>query len=151
MPDDEEVTMYDTYPDCLKEKFVPLYFVPLCTKDKSEEGYAILTNDMAEAAKSERASRMESALARMQQLQEWNKINVLGRQQMRDELLEKLLIDASWTPELATVMHDRNEAIAQELMARQQSAVKKKKQQETTKWQDKQDKKTGPGKAKKTN
>ncbi|KAI5635432.1 hypothetical protein NE865_11805 [Phthorimaea operculella] len=147
----EEEMLYFTYPNCLKDKFEPLYFVPLCTKDVSEEGYVILTDDMAEAAKSERATRMESALARMKELQDWNKMNVLEQQSLRIELLEKLLIDASWNPELATVMQERNEAIAQEILAQQQSAVRKKKLQESAKASPSRvDKKSATARANKT-
>ncbi|XP_075973173.1 uncharacterized protein LOC142974618 isoform X2 [Anticarsia gemmatalis] len=122
----EEEALYLTMPEQLRDNFIPLYFVPLCMKELSEDGSVLLTPDMAEAAKQDRHARIDAALERMRELQEYNEIYVLGRQRERCILLDKLFVDAQWPPDLQQVLIERDEAIEYETLQRTLSANKKK-------------------------
>ncbi|XP_053607225.1 uncharacterized protein LOC128673424 isoform X2 [Plodia interpunctella] len=122
----EEEARYLTLPDQLRDKFIPLYFLPFCTKEIDESESVVLTPDMAEAAKQDRHVRIEVALERMRELQLYNELYVLGRQKRRAKLLETLFLDSQWNPDLAQVMYERDDAIATETLNRTLSANKKK-------------------------
>ncbi|XP_028177380.1 uncharacterized protein LOC114365106, partial [Ostrinia furnacalis] len=122
----EEEARYLTMPEQLKDKFIPLYFLPFCTKEKDESESILISPDMAEAAKKERHARIEAALERMRELQHYNEQFVLGRQKKRCQLLEKLFVDSQWNPELNEVLEERDDAIARETLNRTLSATKKK-------------------------
>ncbi|XP_060802904.1 uncharacterized protein LOC106141840 [Amyelois transitella] len=122
----EEEAKYLTLPEQLRDKFIPLYFLPLCTKELNEEESVVVTPDMAEAAKQDRHARLDVALERMRELQLYNELRMLGRQRQRARLLETLFVDSHWNPELADVMYARDAAIAQETLTRTLSANKKK-------------------------
>ncbi|KAG6447106.1 hypothetical protein O3G_MSEX004755 [Manduca sexta] len=122
----EEEAKYLTMPEQLKDKFIPLYFLPFCMKEKDEELSVLLTPDMTEAAKKERHTRIESAMERMRELQLFNETHVLGRQKCRSQLLERLYVDSQWSPELLQVLEERDDAIARETLNRTLSATKKK-------------------------
>ncbi|XP_049869345.1 uncharacterized protein LOC126369096 [Pectinophora gossypiella] len=122
----EEESLYYLMPEQLRDKFVPLHFVPLCTKEKSEDEGILFTESMAEASKKERHDHIEAALERMRELQAYNERYILGRQKNRCTLLEKLGVDGAWNPDLATVLEERDEAIARETLERSLSLQKKK-------------------------
>ncbi|XP_045497359.1 uncharacterized protein LOC123695528 [Colias croceus] len=122
----EEEYTYLSMPEQLKDKFVPLNFVPLCTKEKIDEESILITPELAETAKAERQACIDSALERMRELQYYNELYVLGRQRKRGQLLERLFVDSQWNPELAEVLEERDDAIAQENLNRTLSANKKK-------------------------
>ncbi|KAM3955742.1 uncharacterized protein ACR2FA_010327 [Aphomia sociella] len=122
----EEEAKYLMMPEQLKDKFIPLYFLPFCTKEKIEEESVLITPDMAEAAKKDRHARIEAALERMKELQNYNETFVLARQKRRCYLLDKLSIDSQWKSKLADVLNERNDAIAKETLDRTLSATKKK-------------------------
>ncbi|XP_045771450.1 androglobin-like [Maniola jurtina] len=122
----EEETKYLTMPEQLKDKFIPLYYVPLCTKEIEEER-VILTPQLLEEAQKTRHIDREAALQRMRDLQAYNETYVLGRQKHRCQLLEKLFVDSQWNPELSQVLEERDEAIAREALNRTLSAATKKK------------------------
>ncbi|XP_052759356.1 androglobin-like [Galleria mellonella] len=122
----EEEAKYLVMPEQLRDKFIPLYFLPFCTKEKVEENSVVLTPDIMETAKKDRHARIEAALGRMKELQTYNELYVLGRQKKRCQLLEKLFVDSQWNPELAKVLNERDEAIARETLNRTLSATKKK-------------------------
>ncbi|CAH0751102.1 unnamed protein product [Diatraea saccharalis] len=122
----EEEAKYLVMPEQLKDKFIPLYFVPLCMREKDENLCVLITPDRAEAAKQNRQARIEAALNRMRELQVYNESFVLGKQKMRCQLLEKLFIDSQWNPELTQVLEARDEAITTEILNRTLSATKKK-------------------------
>ncbi|XP_063361816.1 uncharacterized protein LOC134650812 [Cydia amplana] len=125
----EEETKFLTLPEALKDKFVPLPFIPLCLKETVEDERVLVTPEMAEAGKAERLLRFENALNRMRELQEHNKIHVLGQHRKRCNLLAKLFVDASWTPELHQVLEERDEAIAQGALDLADGAQRKKLEQ----------------------
>lgn len=52
----------------------------------------LMTPEMVEAAKAQRAERLEAALERMNELQMYNETYVLGGQKRRIVLLENLLV-----------------------------------------------------------
>ncbi|KOB79346.1 Uncharacterized protein OBRU01_00505 [Operophtera brumata] len=89
---EEEETKYLTKPEQLKDKFIPLYFLPLCMKEKYDEERVVVTLEMAEAAIEARRVRIEAATERMRELQQHDEISVQGRQKNRCQLLEKLFI-----------------------------------------------------------
>ncbi|KAL0892706.1 hypothetical protein ABMA27_014424 [Loxostege sticticalis] len=122
----EEEAKYLTMPEQLKDKFIPLYFLPFCTKEKDESDSVLMSDDMAEAAKNSRHARIQAALERMRELQLYNEQFVLGRQKRRCQLLEKLFVDSQWNPELTEVLEERDDAIARETLNRTLSATKKK-------------------------
>ncbi|XP_063618676.1 uncharacterized protein LOC134791558 [Cydia splendana] len=124
----EQEAKYLKLPEALKDKFVPLPFIPFCLKEMVEDE-RLITPEMSEAAKAERLLRFERALNRMKDLQEHNKIQVLGQHRKRCNLLAKLFVDASWTPELNQVLELRDDAIALEAVALSESAQKKKMEQ----------------------
>ncbi|XP_059059121.1 androglobin-like [Achroia grisella] len=122
----EKEAKYILMPEQLRDKFIPLHFLPFCTKEKIEDNSVILTPDMCEAAKKDRHARIEAALDRMKELQMYNELYVLGRQKRRCHLLEKLFVDSQWNPELADVLDERDEAIVRETLNGTLSATKKK-------------------------
>ncbi|XP_063380583.1 uncharacterized protein LOC134667193 [Cydia fagiglandana] len=122
----EQEAKYLKLPEALKDKFVPLPFISFCLKEIVEDERVLITPEMSEAAKAERLLRFERALTRMKELQEHNKIHVLGQHRNRCHLLAKLCVDASWTPDLHQVLELRDEAIAQEVLALYEIAQKKK-------------------------
>ncbi|KAJ0176966.1 hypothetical protein K1T71_006975 [Dendrolimus kikuchii] len=125
----EEEAKYLTFPEQLKDKFVPLYFLPFCMKERDEEMTVLITPDMAEAAKKDRQLRIEAALERMRELQLYNEYFVLGRQKNRCQLVEKLYVDSQWSPDLQEALEERDDAIARETLNRTLSATKKKQEQ----------------------
>ncbi|XP_063533685.1 uncharacterized protein LOC134743983 [Cydia strobilella] len=125
----EEEAKYLNLPEALKDKFVPLPFIPFCLKETVEDERVLITPEMSEAGKAERLLRFENALYRMRELQEHNKIHVLGQHRNRCNLLTKLFVDASWTPELHQVLEERDDAIAQEALALTENTQKKKMEQ----------------------
>ncbi|XP_072932281.1 uncharacterized protein [Epargyreus clarus] len=122
----EEEARYLAMPEQLKDKFVSLYFIPFCTKEKTEEESILITEDMAEASRRNREFRIEKSQERKRELQAHNEEFVLGRQKKRCRLLEKLFIDSQWSEELTRVLEERDEAIAREALNRTLSATKKK-------------------------
>ncbi|XP_047518059.1 androglobin-like [Pieris napi] len=122
----EEESLYLTMPDQLKDKFIPLYFVPFCTKVEIEEEKILLTPEIAHVTQKIRQQKLEAALDRMNELQYYNKVHVLGRQKKRGRLLERLFVDSQWSPDLEEVLEERDDAIAQEALNRTLSANKKK-------------------------
>ncbi|RVE45950.1 hypothetical protein evm_009423 [Chilo suppressalis] len=127
----EEEAKYILLPEQLKDKFIPLYFVPLCMKEKDDDLCVLLTSDIAEAAIQGRQARTEAGLNRMKELQAYNEDYVLGKQRRRSYLLEKLFVDNQWNEELIQALEARDEAIATETLNRTVSATKRK--QETKK------------------
>ncbi|CAH2235124.1 jg16116 [Pararge aegeria aegeria] len=121
----EVESTYLTMPEQLKDKFEPLYFVPLCTKE-IESIRVTLTPGMLQAAVSTRNTNIEAALQRMSELQTYNEAYVLGRQKYRCQLLEKLFVDSQWKLELNQALEERDDAIAREVLQRSLSATKKK-------------------------
>ncbi|CAK1546934.1 unnamed protein product [Leptosia nina] len=122
----EEESLYLTMPEQLKDKFIPLYFVPFCTKEEDENERILITSDIAKKTKQRRQDKIEAALDRMRELQHYNEVHVLGRQKGRARLLETLFVDSQWNPDLAEVLEERDDAIAQEALNRTLSATKKK-------------------------
>nr|XP_032525764.1 uncharacterized protein LOC116776634 [Danaus plexippus plexippus] len=122
----EEETKYLTMPEILKDKFLPLYFIPLCTKEYNEDECVVVTPEMAEVAKNDRQNRIDAALKRMRELQAYNEQYVIYRQRQRCHLLEKLFVDSQWNEELNAVLEERDDAIAREALIRSLSATKKK-------------------------
>ncbi|XP_052740294.1 uncharacterized protein LOC112054190 isoform X2 [Bicyclus anynana] len=121
----EEESTYLSMPEQLKDKFTPLFFVPLCTKESEIESVT-LTPEMLEAAVEARKINIEASLQRMADLQAYNEEHVLGGQKHRCQLLEKLFVDSQWNPELNAVLEERDDAIARENLMRSLSATKKK-------------------------
>ncbi|XP_050683340.1 androglobin-like [Leptidea sinapis] len=122
----EEELKYLTMPEQLRHKFIPLPFVPLCTREKTEEDCVVMTEELAMAAHETRREAMMAAVERARQLQVYNKQFVLQRQIDRCHLLETLLVDSDWHGELADVLEERDDAIAREALSRTLSATKKK-------------------------
>ncbi|XP_047994899.1 uncharacterized protein LOC125233082 [Leguminivora glycinivorella] len=122
----EEEAKFLNLPEALKDKFVALPFIPFCLKAIIEDEKVMITPEMSEAAKAERLLRFENALNRMRELQDHNKIHILGQHRNRCNLLTKLFVDASWTPELHQVLEERDDAIAQEALVLTENAQKKK-------------------------
>ncbi|XP_028028057.1 uncharacterized protein LOC114241421 [Bombyx mandarina] len=123
--DIEEEALYLSMPDQLKDKFISLSFISLCTKERGEN-CVVMTPDIEEAAKMNREARYEAAVERMKELQTYNEEYVLERQKNRCGLLEGLLKDSRWPPELQRVLEERDDAIALEALNRTLSANKKK-------------------------
>ncbi|KAJ8730367.1 hypothetical protein PYW07_017405 [Mythimna separata] len=123
----EEEALYLTMPDQLRDKFIPLDFLPLCMKEGNEDEKSVLvTMDMAEAARKDRHARIAASNDRMRELQVFNEEHVIGRQRNRCKRLEKLFVDAQFDPEILEVMEEKEEAVAQEVLLRNLSATKKK-------------------------
>ncbi|CAH0578986.1 unnamed protein product [Chrysodeixis includens] len=122
----EEEATYLSMPDQLRDKFTPLYFLPMCMKDKNEHECILVTPDMAEAANKDRQARIQAAMERMLELQKYNEEHVLGRQKYRCQQLEKLCIDSHWCPAIEAVLEERDESIATEILNRTLSATRKK-------------------------
>ncbi|XP_068632051.1 uncharacterized protein [Battus philenor] len=125
-----QVEKFLTMPDELKDNFKPLDYVPLCTREKTESECVIITPEMAEASRLAREADTEAAIERMNQLQAYNEIHVLGMQKIRCNRLEKLYVDSQWSEGLAEAMEARDSAIAGEANSR---SVTRKKQDSKTK------------------
>ncbi|CAB3223610.1 unnamed protein product [Arctia plantaginis] len=125
----EEELEYLTMPEQLRDKFLPLDFLPLCIKELAEHDCVLVTPMKAEAAKQARQARIEAALHRMCELQEYNEVHVLGRQKERCQLLDNLSVDATWPPQLQLILEERDEAIVQENLLMTLAAAKKKQEQ----------------------
>ncbi|XP_026332962.1 uncharacterized protein LOC113239986 [Hyposmocoma kahamanoa] len=121
----EDEFLYYTMPDQLRDKFVSLCFVPLCTKELVESETLLLAPEMVDVAKAQRTEHLEAALERMTELQNYNDVHVLGGQKRRIILLEKLLVDGTWQPDLAEALEERDEAITREIHEATLTAKKK--------------------------
>ncbi|XP_045448979.1 androglobin-like [Melitaea cinxia] len=122
----EEEAKYLTMPEQLRDKFIPLYFVPFCTKEIDEDKRIVVTPEMIEDFMNKRHKQIDEAINRMHELQLYNEEHVLGRQKDRCQLLEKLFVDSQWNPKLNKVFEQRDDAIAREALNRTLSATKKK-------------------------
>ncbi|XP_013168991.1 PREDICTED: uncharacterized protein LOC106118790 [Papilio xuthus] len=102
---------YLTMPDVLKDKFKPLDFIPLCTREQTEEECIVVTPEMAEASRRARDAQMEAAIERMNQLQDYYETNILEVQKTRCDILEKLFVDSQWTQSLTDALEARDLAL----------------------------------------
>ncbi|KPJ08356.1 Calpain-7-like protein [Papilio machaon] len=99
---------YLTMPDVLKDKFKPLDFIPLCTREQTEEESIVITPEMTEASRRARDAQMVAAIERMNQLQAYYEANILEVQKTRCDILEKLFVDSQWTQGLSEALEARD-------------------------------------------
>ncbi|XP_041978628.1 LOW QUALITY PROTEIN: uncharacterized protein LOC121732740 [Aricia agestis] len=103
--DDDE--LYLTLPDKLRDKFVQLDFVPLCTREKTGD-CIIMTPEMLEAAEKKRQEEAENALEVIHQLQLHNE-QLLARQKLRCLMLERRFPDVNnLNPDLQKAFENRD-------------------------------------------
>ncbi|CAG5051654.1 unnamed protein product [Parnassius apollo] len=105
---------YLTMPQELQDKFKPLDFIPLCTRERNDEDRVIITPEMLEDYKKSRQARIEEAMERVNQLQIYNDVHILEAQKVRCDRLEKLFVDSQWSPGLIEALEARDNTVADE-------------------------------------
>ncbi|XP_013143825.1 PREDICTED: uncharacterized protein LOC106107494 isoform X2 [Papilio polytes] len=111
MLDVEDGTKYLTMPDVLKDKFKPLDFIDLCTREQTEDECIVITPEMAEASRMARDAQLEAAIERMNQLQAYYETNILEVQKTRCDVLENLFVDSQWSQGLNDALEARDLAL----------------------------------------
>ncbi|KAL4719487.1 hypothetical protein ACJJTC_015254 [Scirpophaga incertulas] len=122
----EEEATYLTMPEQLQDKMKPLDFMPFCMKDEDENLKVIMTPELLEMANQQRRDGIAAEMRRVEDLQEYNELYMLGRQKTRCQLIETLFVDSQWSAEHAAASQALEEAIALEILTRNLSATKKK-------------------------
>ncbi|CAH2038043.1 unnamed protein product, partial [Iphiclides podalirius] len=86
---------------------------------------------MAEAAKKNREVDIVTAYERMNQLQAYYEIQVLGAQKTRCDLLETLFVDSQWSPGLSEALEARDNTVFTEVLNKSMSVMRKKQDAKT--------------------